>query len=238
MKIWDVKTGQLERTIPGAATWQVDFSPDGTRIASGSVDNTVKVWDAATGQETLTLKGHTRGVLSVSFSIDNIPPPGGDARTIGFWKNWTSCDGNGNQDPVLYETLAAAGGTILEVPAGKIDPGDTPETCAARELEEEAGQRAGRIEKLGWIFTTPGFTDEVIHLFAAFELETVPTRHEDDEVIEVVPTPIGEALELIWSGELRDAKSVVALIHAAKGHKQKRLFTVIPLGVILRFEPS
>jgi ADP-ribose pyrophosphatase len=109
----------------------------------------------------------------------------------------------------------AAGGTILEVPAGKLDPGDTPESCAARELEEEAGQRAGRLEKLGWIFTTPGFTDEVIHLFAAFELEPVPTRHEDDEVIEVVRLPFAEALELVWRGELPDAKSALALVHAA-----------------------
>jgi len=110
----------------------------------------------------------------------------------------------------------AAGGTILEVPAGKIDPGDTPESCAARELEEEAGRCAGRLEKLGWIFTTPGFTDEVIHLFAAFELELVPTRHEDDEVIEVVRLPFAEALELVWRGELPDAKSAMALVHAAR----------------------
>jgi len=109
----------------------------------------------------------------------------------------------------------AAGGTIWEVPAGKLD-GDTPEVCARKELEEEAGRRAGRIERLGSILTTPGFTDEVIHLFAAFDLAPIPQRLESDEVIDVVPTPIGEALELIWSGELTDAKSVVALIHAAR----------------------
>jgi len=115
----------------------------------------------------------------------------------------------------------AAGGTILEVPAGKLDPGDTPESCAARELEEEAGCRPGRLEKLGWIFTTPGFTDEVIHLFAAHDLERVPTRHEPDEVIELVPTPFAEALELVWRGELTDAKSALALVHAA--HRMGRL---------------
>ncbi len=109
----------------------------------------------------------------------------------------------------------AAGGMILEVPAGKLDPGDTPESCAARELEEEAGQRAGRLENLGWIFTTPGFTDEVIHLFAAYDLTEVPTRREADEVIELVPTPFAEALELVWRGELTDAKSALALLHAA-----------------------
>jgi ADP-ribose pyrophosphatase len=110
----------------------------------------------------------------------------------------------------------AAGGTIYEVPAGKLDPGDTPESCAARELEEEAGARAGRLEKLGWVFTTPGFTDEVIHLFAAFELETVPTRHETDEVIEVVRMTLPAALDLVWRGELNDAKSALALVHAAR----------------------
>ena len=109
----------------------------------------------------------------------------------------------------------AAGGTIWEVPAGKLD-GDTPEVCAVKELEEEAGRRAGRLERLGSIWTTPGFTDEVIHLFAAFDLEPIPQRLESDEVIEVVPTPMSEALELIWSGELRDAKSAIALIHAAR----------------------
>jgi len=109
----------------------------------------------------------------------------------------------------------AAGGTIWEVPAGKLD-GEAPERCAARELEEEVGRRAGRLVPLGTILTTPGFTDEVIHLFAAFELEPVPQRLDDDEVIEVVPVPLERALAMIWSGELRDAKSALALLHAAR----------------------
>jgi ADP-ribose pyrophosphatase len=110
----------------------------------------------------------------------------------------------------------AAGGTIYEVPAGKLDPGESPESCAARELEEEAGQRAGRLDPLGAIWTTPGFTDERIHLFAAFDLEAVPQRLQDDEVIELVRKPLAEALELVWSGELSDAKSALALVHAAR----------------------
>ncbi len=110
----------------------------------------------------------------------------------------------------------AAGGMILEVPAGKIDAGESPETTAHRELQEESGQRAGRLEKLGWIWTTPGFTDETIHLFAAFDLETAPSRPEDDEVIEIVPLPLDEALDLVWRGELTDAKSAIALIYAAR----------------------
>jgi ADP-ribose pyrophosphatase len=110
----------------------------------------------------------------------------------------------------------AAGGTIWEVPAGKLDPGEAPAVCAARELEEEAGRRAGRLEPLATIWTTPGFTDERIHLFAAFDLVPVDHRHEHDEVIELVRMPIAAALDLVWRGELADAKSALALIHAAR----------------------
>ena len=141
-----------------------------------------------------------------SIELDVVRHPG--AAAIVPFENET--------DVVLIRQFRhAAGGTLLEVPAGKLED-EEPEICAARELEEEVGRRAGRLEPLGSILTTPGFTDEVIHLFAAFDLEPIPQRLESDEVIDVVPTPIGEALELIWSGELRDAKSVVALIHAAR----------------------
>lgn len=122
-----------------------------------------------------------------------------------------------DEDTVLLirQFRHAAGGTIWEVPAGKLD-GDAPEVCARKELEEEAGRRAGRLETLGSIWTTPGFTDEVIHLFAAFELERVAQALEEDEVIEVVPTPFERALAMVWDGRLRDAKSALALVHAAR----------------------
>jgi ADP-ribose pyrophosphatase len=110
----------------------------------------------------------------------------------------------------------AAGGNLLEVPAGKLDPGEAPEACAHRELAEEAGFEARRLESLSWIWPTPGFCDERIHLFAAFDLEPVPARPEDDEVIELLHLPLGEALDLVWSGELTDAKSALALLHAAR----------------------
>jgi ADP-ribose pyrophosphatase len=110
----------------------------------------------------------------------------------------------------------AAGGMILEVPAGKLDAGEAPEVCAARELAEEAGQRPGRLVRTGAIWTTPGFTDERIYLFAAFELTPVPRNPGDDELIEVLRLPLAAALELVWSGELSDAKSALALVHAAR----------------------
>ncbi len=110
----------------------------------------------------------------------------------------------------------AVGDTILEVPAGKLDPGEAPEVCAARELEEETGQRAGRLTSLGWIYTTPGFTDEKIHLYAAHDLTAAGARPEDDEHIEPVAMPLADALAAVWRGEIPDAKSALALIHAAR----------------------
>ncbi len=110
----------------------------------------------------------------------------------------------------------ATDGMILEVPAGKLDPGESPETCAARELAEEAGQRPGRLVQLGALWTTPGFTDERITLFAAFDLTPVPRNPDDDELIEILRVPLADALRLVWSGELSDAKSALALVHAAR----------------------
>jgi ADP-ribose pyrophosphatase len=108
----------------------------------------------------------------------------------------------------------AAGGFIYEVPAGKLDSGEAPAACAARELAEEAGVGARRIELLGSILTTPGFTDEVIHLFLARELTAAQQQLEDDEVLSVERVPLAEALAMCQDGRLRDAKSVCALFLA------------------------
>jgi ADP-ribose pyrophosphatase len=110
----------------------------------------------------------------------------------------------------------AAGGVIWEVPAGKLGPGEPPELCAARELEEETGYRAGRIVPAGRILTTPGFTDEVIWLFCAFDLRPGAMAHETGELIEVREVRFEEALAMIERGELIDAKSIAALHHAAR----------------------
>ena len=110
----------------------------------------------------------------------------------------------------------ATGGTILEAPAGKLDAGEAPEACAARELIEETGYRAGRIEHLSSIWTTPGFTDEVIHLYSAHDLTHVGQQLEDDEVIELVELPLAEAIEQVYSAELVDAKTSLALLLAAR----------------------
>ena len=109
----------------------------------------------------------------------------------------------------------AAGGPVWEIPAGTLAPGEAPEVCARRELREETGVAAERIERLTSIYTTPGFTDEVIHLFWAQGLTQGEAAREHDEFIEVVPRRLSEVLTAIRSGEIQDAKTVVALLYMA-----------------------
>ena len=105
----------------------------------------------------------------------------------------------------------AAGGFVYEVPAGKLAKGEPPEDCALRELTEEAGVIAGKICRLGSIFTTPGFSDEVIHLFLAEDLLPSVTNHEPSEVITLLRRPLASCLEMIAAGEIVDAKTICAL---------------------------
>jgi len=109
----------------------------------------------------------------------------------------------------------AAGGWIVEVPAGKLDAGEDPAVCAARELEEEAGVRAGNLHRLGSILTTPGFTDEVIHLYLATGLQPGTQALEQDEVLTIETVPFEEAVRRCVQGEITDAKSVCALLLTA-----------------------
>lgn len=108
----------------------------------------------------------------------------------------------------------AAGGEILEVPAGKLEEDEEPAACARRELEEEVGLRASELHGLTSLFTTPGFTDERMHLFAATGLEQVGADHQDHEFIDVERVTLGRALEMAASGEIEDGKSVAALFLA------------------------
>lgn len=117
----------------------------------------------------------------------------------------------------------AAGGYLLEIPAGKLDPGEAPEACAARELEEETGYRAGRLEKLGVIWPSPGFTDERIHLFAAYDLRLAEQCLEADEIIELVPMAFEAAVAGVRDGEIQDAKTGMALLLAAERRSRARV---------------
>lgn len=110
----------------------------------------------------------------------------------------------------------AAGGPIWEIPAGRLEPGEAPDACARRELREEIGFEPGRLEALITIWTTPGFTDEAIHLFLAVDLTAAAAAREADEFIEVVPQPLSAVLAAIQRGEVRDAKTVVGILYLAR----------------------
>jgi ADP-ribose pyrophosphatase len=129
--------------------------------------------------------------------------------------------GDDPQILLLRQYRYAADGYLYEVPAGRIEPGETPLDCARRELREETGCTAAHIEPLMTLFTTPGFTDELIHLYLATGLTRGTTHRDADEFFEVETLPLSRTLEMIERGEIRDAKTVVALLYAA-GFRAKR----------------
>jgi ADP-ribose pyrophosphatase len=122
------------------------------------------------------------------------------------------------EDPTILmikQYRYAAGGPLWEVPAGTLGPGEAPQACARRELTEEAGVTAAELAPLTSIWTTPGFTDEVIHLYLATGLTAGTPARERDEFIEVVPQPLSQVLTRIRDGEIRDAKTIVAILYMA-----------------------
>jgi ADP-ribose pyrophosphatase len=124
-------------------------------------------------------------------------------------------DGDDPQLLLLRQFRYAAGGYVYEIPAGRLDPGESPAECAGRELKEETGCSAERLVPLTTMFTTPGFTDEVIHLFMATGLTHGEANREADEFVDIVIMSLAEALELIRTGEIIDAKTCLGILYAA-----------------------
>lgn len=120
-------------------------------------------------------------------------------------------DGDDPQVLLIRQFRYAAGGDILEVPAGRPEPGEDWVTCARRELEEEVGLQAGRLVRLSTIYTTPGFTDERIHLFLALDNRPGTVNRDADEFLKLLPMPISQALQHIQDGLIVDAKSIATL---------------------------
>ena len=170
---------------------------DSRRIHTGRVVrldvDTVRFPDGSTGQ--LELIRHPGAAAIVPCASD---PPEADPTIL-----------------LIRQYRYATGGQLWEIPAGTLDPGEDPEACARRELLEETGVTAARLHHLTSIWTTPGFTNEVIHLYLATGLTTGEPSRERDEFIEVVPQPLSRVLALIRDGEIRDAKTVVAILYMA-----------------------
>ena len=181
--------------IGAAKPFQVGSRPvhDG-RIVHLSID-TVRYPDGATGE--LELIRHSGAAAVVPFLG---PPDQPDSHVV-----------------LLRQFRYAAGGDLYEVPAGRPDrEGEPWEEVARRELEEETGYVASGLRRLTTVYTTPGFTDERIHLFQATGLTRGTAALDDDEFVEVVSLPFSEALAAVGDGRIIDAKSVCALLFAAR----------------------
>jgi ADP-ribose pyrophosphatase len=154
---------------------------------------TVRFPDGSTGE--LDVVRHSGASAIVPFMSD---PAGDDPQLL-----------------LLRQYRYAAGGYIYEIPAGRLDGDESPATCAARELKEETGCTAERLDPMYAMFTTPGFTDELIHVFLASGLTHGESAREADEFVDVVIVSLAEALELIRTGEIMDAKSALGILYAA-----------------------
>ena len=125
---------------------------------------------------------------------------------------------------------------LWELPAGNLDPGESPEAAAARECEEEIGRTPGRIERLGGLFPTPGYCDEEMIFFRVSDLRPPapdsPHKADDDEDIEVQPVTIAEAKLMVARGDIVDLKTAYALTltQQRRGHEAPRRTTVRPLA--------
>jgi ADP-ribose pyrophosphatase len=159
----------------------------------------------------------------VSLDVDEVSEPGGVHGTREVVRQ----SGSVAALPVLADGRIvlvrqyryAVDDFVWELPAGRRDPGETPESGARRELEEEVGLRAGSLEPLAEFWTTPGFCDELMHLFRATSLEAVPPQPEADERIEQASFTLEQAMAMLRRGEIREAKTLVALLlEAARRH--------------------
>lgn len=113
---------------------------------------------------------------------------------------------------LIRQFRPAVGCMIYEIPAGRLEPAEPAEACAARELVEEAGYVADELTPLGGCWSTVGFCDEYIHLFLARGLSAVPRCLEPDEFIELCPMTVEEALRLVENGSIADSKTQLALL--------------------------
>jgi len=110
----------------------------------------------------------------------------------------------------------ALGKEMIELPAGKLGLGENPENCAKRELEEEIGFKANKLSFLTNIHPAIGFADEVMWLYLAENLIKTNTKLDDDEFLELIPTRLQDALNMVWNGKITDAKTIIGILWAEK----------------------
>jgi len=117
---------------------------------------------------------------------------------------------------LVRQYRSGAGQIMIEIPAGLLEPGEDPAQSAIRELREETGYRPTSLEPLGGVHAAPGYTSEYIHLFYAPGYEFAPLEQDADEFVEALRVPLQEALTMVETGAITEAKSVVALLRVAR----------------------
>ena len=113
---------------------------------------------------------------------------------------------------LIRQLRPALAAVIVEIPAGRLGPGEAPAECATRELREETGITSEKLIPLGTVYSSPGVFDEIIHLFAATGLSLGLAQPEDDEEIELLRLPLAEALQMACDGRISDGKTLAALL--------------------------
>jgi ADP-ribose pyrophosphatase len=160
----------------------------------------------------------------LSLDVDEIEEPGGIRVTREVVRHSGSAVilALDEQDRLVLvrQYRYPADDAIWEIPAGRVDAGETPEAAARRELEEEVGARATRLERMWSFYASPGFCDEVMHLFRATGLTLAAARPESDENIEARWVSLPEARAMAERGEVRDAKTMIALLLEAEHRRQ------------------
>ncbi|MCL6560366.1 MAG: NUDIX hydrolase [Firmicutes bacterium] len=166
-------------------------------------------------EKTLSSKRVYEGKI-INLRIDTVTLPGGRTGTrevVEYAGAVAVVPVNKKSELLLVRQYRhAVGKTLLEIPAGKLEPGEDPPVSAGRELLEETGYEAEHLRPLIRFYSTPGFTTEELHLFLATGLTLKKQNLDEDEFIDVVPVPFKRALEMIWAGEIRDAKSVAGIL--------------------------
>lgn len=119
-----------------------------------------------------------------------------------------------NRETVLLirQYRQAVGETLLEIPAGTLEPDEPPDTCARRELQEETGYSARQWRKLFSQYLAPGYSQEVLHVYLAEDLAPVAQQLDEDELVELVPTPLREVETMIREGHIKDSKTIAGLL--------------------------
>jgi len=163
-------------------------------------------------KERLLDSQHVYRGRAIDVRVDSVVKPN-DTKTTREVVEHVDCvvilpiDRNGNI-LLVRQFRHAVNKEMLELPAGSIDPGETPEEAAIRELREETGYRPGTLEKLGGFYAAPGYCTEYLHFFRATELQVSPLKAEDTDEIELVPISPTEVTGLVASGQICDAKTI------------------------------